>query len=231
MQIVVKGAQLRHQHHALVDDGAAGEGTDVGAGLLLFKLAAEDVEAAVERFPGGGVRGTGEKALADAGHGAPRRGAQQFRAAGHVAPAKHIKPLRLRQRIEDAARVVRGDPVVRQKEHAHGVFAFPAEENARLRRPAGKERVRQAREDAHAVAGGARGVAAGAVRQAFDDGQRIGYGAVGGLSAQVDHRAHAAGFVFHLRVVERTGACHGVFLHCHAFDASIFAAIPGSFRP
>ena len=79
--------------------------------------------------------------------------------------------------------------------------------------------------------GGARGVAAGAVRQPFDDGQRIGYGAVGGLSAQVDHRAHAAGFVFHLRIVERTGACHGVFLHCYVFDASIFAAISGSFRP
>ena len=231
LQIVVKGAQLRHQHHALVDDGAAGEGTDVGAGLLLFKLAAEDVEAAVERFPGGGVRGPGEEALADAGHGAPRRGAQQFRAAGHVAPAKHAKPLCRRQRIENAARVVRGDPVVRQEEHAHGVFAFPAEKNARLRRPAGKEHVRQAREDAHAVAGGARGVAAGAVRQPFDDGQRVGYGAVRGLTAQVDHRAHAAGSVLHLRVVERIGARHGVFLHCHAFEASIFAASSGSFSP
>lgn len=140
-------------------------------------------------------------------------------------------PSARRQGIEDAADVLHGDLVVRQKEHAHGVFAFSAEGNARFRRPAGKERVRQAREDAHAVAGGARGVAAGAVRQPFDDGQRVGYGAVGGLSAQVDHRAHAAGFVFHLRVVERTGACHGVFLHCHAFDASIFAAISGSFNP
>ena len=231
LQIVVKGAQLRHQHHALVDNGAAGEGADISVGLLLFELPSEDVKAPVERLLAGGIPRAGEKALADAGHAAPRQRAQQFRMAGHVAPEEHAQAFRRRQGIEDAADVLHGDLVVRQKEHAHGVFAFSAEGNARFRRPAGKERVRQAREDAHTVAGGARGVAASAVCQPFDDGQRVGYCAVRGLSAQVDHRTHAAGFVFHLRIVERISGRHGGFLQVHAFDCKIFAARSVSFKP
>lgn len=65
----------------------------------------------------------------------------------------------------------------------------------------------------------------------FDDGQRVGYCAVRGLSAQVDHRTHAAGFVFHLRVVERISGRHGGFLQVHAFDCKIFAARSVSFKP
>ena len=48
LQIVVEGAQLAHQHHARVDDGAGGQRADVGVGVLLFKHAAQYVQFSVK---------------------------------------------------------------------------------------------------------------------------------------------------------------------------------------
>ena len=233
LQIVVKGAQLRHQHHALVDNGAAGEGADISVGLLLFELPSEDVKAPVERLLAGGILAGGRESTGGCGAccAAPTRPAIPDGRARRARGARACPPPPPENR-----RCGRCSPR-RSRRPAKRTCPRRIRLLRRGTTPAsaaqlGKERVRQAREDAHAVAGGARGVAASAVRQPFDDGQRVGYCAVCGLSAQVDHRAHAAGFVFHLRVVERISGRHGGFPPgCYAFDCKIFAARSVSFKP
>ena len=123
--------------------------------------------------------------------------------AGHVAPAQHRDALRGRELIEYAADVLYADLVLRQKEHPDAIVAGLAEGDAFLPRPCGEEFVGKPGHDAHAVAGGAEGVAARAVGQALHDGQRLIHGAVRGPAAQIDDRADAAGFVLQFGVVER----------------------------
>ena len=89
LKIIIEGAQLRDQHHSLVYNGSARKGADISVGLLLFKDAAQNIEPAVEFNAMFNPIGTGDKALADAGHGSARARAQQLRMTGNIAPCDH----------------------------------------------------------------------------------------------------------------------------------------------
>ena len=231
VQIIVEGAQLGDQHHALVHDGAAGEGADVGIGLLFFKESAQNVELAVEFNAVRQILRTGNKALADAGHGSACACPQQLRMAGNIPPRDYAKLQRCGKIIKDAADVFHGDFIVRKKEHADGIVVGIAELNAVLPCPGGKQFVGQLGQDPYAVAGCAQCVAAGAVSEALYNRQRIAHRAVGSSSAQINHRANAAGFMLHLGIVQRIGSCHGVFLRISSifqYQRGIFGQLHAS---
>ena len=183
LQIVIEGTKLADQHHALIDNGAAGERTNIGVRVLLFKYPAQNIEPPVKILPGGDRRGTLQKALADAGHGAPRPGPQLGGVAGHVPPAQNGNGFGGGQLLENAADVAHPHLVLRQKKHAHAVVAGAAQGNAFLLCPGGEQGVGKLGHDAHAVARGAQSVAARPVGQALHNGKRLVYGAVGGFAA------------------------------------------------
>ncbi len=201
LKVVVEGAQLTYQHHALIDNGAAGQGADIGVRILLFKHPAQYIKPPVKVRAGGDRSGTGQEALADAGHGAARPGPQLGRVAGHVPPAQDSQPLRDGELPKDPADVFRAYFVFRQEKHADAVVPGAAQDDSFLHGPGGKQGVGQLGHDAHAVAGGAQGVAARPVRQALHDGQRLVHGAVGALAAQIHDGAHAAAFVLQFFMV------------------------------
>ena len=63
--------------------------------------------------------------------------------------------------------------------------------------------MRNLHHEAHAVAGFAAGVLAGAVLELFDDFERVVHGAVRLLAADADHRADAAGVVLKGGIIQR----------------------------
>ena len=213
LKIIVECAKLRNQHHALVDDGAAGQGTNIGIGILFFKCSAQDIEPAVEFNAMLDSIGTGNKALPDAGHGSACACSQQFWMAGDAAPCDYRKTLRISQFFKDAACLTGSDFIVRQKEHADAIVAGIAEMNVMILGPPGKKPVRQLRQYADAVACGSRGVASGTVRKTLYNRKSIRHRAVRSPFAQINHRTHAAGFMFHSWIIQRIGSCHGSSLH------------------
>ncbi len=92
--------------------------------------------------------------------------------------------------------------VLGHKEHANAVIAGIPQLPAVLCGPGGEQSVGKLRQHAHAVARGSQGVAAGAVCQALHDRQRVRNRLMTPLSGQIHHGANAAGFMFHLRIVE-----------------------------
>ena len=200
-QVVVEGAQLGHQHHALVDDGAAGQGAHICPRVLLFKAAAQHVQLAVEGQTLRNVLRSLDKALHDGGHRASRTRAQNFRAAGHVAPADQAQSL-LRGGSFHRPLDLFHFQVFGHKEHANAVIAGIPQLPTVLCGPGGEQSVGKLRQHAHAVARGSQGVAAGAVCQALHDRQRVRNRLMTPLSGQIHHGANAAGFMFHLRIVE-----------------------------
>ena len=123
LEIVVEGAQLADQHHALVHDGFAGQGADIGIRILLFKHPAQNIEPPVKIRAGGDGSGTIQKALPDAGHGAAGSGAQLGRMAGHVPPAKNSQSFRNGQLLKNAADVFHAHLIFRQEKHPHAVIS------------------------------------------------------------------------------------------------------------
>ena len=53
LKIVVEGSQLINQHHALVDDGPAGQGAYIGVRILAFKQPTQDKKPPVKLLTGG----------------------------------------------------------------------------------------------------------------------------------------------------------------------------------
>ena len=105
--------------------------------------------------------------------------------------------------------------VLREEEHANAIFALVAEADVHLFRDFGEELVADLQHDAHAVAGLALSVLAGAVLQSLDDGQCIADGLVALAALDVHHSADAAGVVLKLGVIQAEG--RGVFrimFHC-----------------
>ena len=214
LQVVIERAQLIHQHHALVDDGAGGQGADIGICILLLKDPAQHIEPAFKVDPGGDVLRAGQKALANPRHGAAGAGAQLSRMAGHGPPAQDGQTFGGSQPVEDAPGALRSHFILRQKEHPHAVVAGVAQRDALFPGPGSEQAVGKLGHDAHAVAGGARGVAARPVGQALHNGQRLVHGAMGGFSRQVHHGADAAALVFQFLVIEGILRIpHGFILH------------------
>ena len=201
LEIVIERAQLADQHHALIHDGFAGQGTDVGIGILLFKHPAQNIEPPVKIRAGGDGSGTIQKALPDTGHGAAGSGSKLGRMAGHVPPAQNRQPFGGSKLLKNAADVLRAHLVLRQEKHAHAVITGIAQTDAFLLGPGRKQGMGQIGHDAHAVAGGAQGVAARPMGQALHDGQRLIHGAVGAFAAQIHDGPHATAFVLQFFVI------------------------------
>ena len=205
LQVGVEQPQLLDQEHALVDDGAAGQAADVGLAAALLKHAAHHVQAAVKGDAGAHAGGFCHKALPDAGHAVPRLAAQNFRAGGHLPPAQKAQTLFLADDLKQLFRLVALQFVLREKEHAHAVFPLSAQGNAQ---PGGRfleEFVADLQKDAHAVAGFALGVLAGAVLQMLHDLQGVVQRLVALAALDVHHRADAAVVVLKFRVVQPGG--------------------------
>ena len=95
--------------------------------------------------------------------------------------------------------------VLGEEEHTNAVFALVAKADVQLVGHLGKEAVADLQHDAHAVAGLALGVLAGAVLKALHDGQRIADGLVALAALDVHDRTDAAVVMLKLGAVQPGG--------------------------
>ena len=202
-QVGVELPQLSHQEHALVHDGPAGEGADVGVDIGLLKLPADHIQLPVKVQAPGAVRGPGHKALADAGHAVQGLLAQHLRVGGHLPPAQEGQPLFGRDDLQHLLglgplQLVRGE-----EEHPHAVVPGTAQVDAVCGGHLHHQLLGHLDHQAHAVSGLAGGVLAGPVLQLLHDFQGAVHSGVGGRPLQIHHGADAAGIVFHPGIIDR----------------------------
>ena len=205
LKIGIERAQLRHQHHALVDDRARGQRAGVRIGRGLFKAAAQHIQFPVERRAAPGLLRTRHKALNDCGHTLPRAAPEQPGTERHIAPGDEAKLFCAAGGFE---RGLFGGRAGGEEEHGDAVIALFAQLYSLRRRPAAEQGMGNLGHNAHAVAGRALRVAARAVRQPFHDGQRLIDRAVIASAVQIDDRADAAGVVLHALVIQRIELPH-----------------------
>ena len=206
LQIGIKTAQLLHKEHALVYDGTAGKGGNVGIGDGLLKLPAHDVQPPVKVQSGGHALRPPDKALGDIGHTGQGLLPQYFRPRGHIAPEQQLHALLAQQDLKQLHAAASPDPVLGQEKHAHAVIPWPAQVDATLLPHGGEKLVGHLEQYAHAVAGLSGSVPARTVAQLLHDGERVADGLMAGLALQVHHSADAAG------VVLKSGVVQGLFL-------------------
>ena len=215
LQIEVEQAQIVDQEHALVHDGAAGQAGHIGAVAGLLEHAADDVELAVKVDALAHLGGLFDEALPDGGHTVAGFLAHGVGVHGDLAPGEELQPLLAGDELEQLHGLSTQVLVLREEEHANAIFALIAEADVHLFRDFGEELVADLQHDAHAVAGLALSVLAGAVLQPLDDGQCIADGLVALAALDVHHSADAAGVVLKLGVIQAEG--RGVFrimFHC-----------------
>ena len=97
--------------------------------------------------------------------------------------------------------------VLGEEEHPHPVLTLAADGDVQLVGDLGEKFVADLQQDAHAVAGPALGVLAGAVLQMLDDGQRVADRLVALAAVDIHHRADAAGVVLEPGVIQAGGGC------------------------
>jgi len=198
-------ADLFGHEHALVDDGAAGEGTGVvevvlsGAADLVVGLLAQDEELALEVLVGGAVGRAAEEGLADDGLAGDGGLAEGGVVDGDGAPAEDGEAEGLGEvgegRLGRGADLgVRGDV-----EHAHAVVAGLREVG---RAVLGEEPVGELEQDARAVTGVGLAAAGAAVIQVHQDGEGLLDDIVRTLALHLANEADAAGVVLKLGVVK-----------------------------
>ena len=198
LQIRIELPQLPDQKQALIDDRPAGHGHDVGAGDGVLILAPGQIQPAVKIQPARCRVRAADEALRDVGHAAPGLFAQDLRTDRHVPPEQQLQPLAREDHLQQLPAAHALERVLREEDHGRAVIARVRERLPRLLRRLLKQRVRQLRHDADAVAGGAVGVLAGAVRELFDDLQRAVERFMCSLSADIDNSADAAGVMLRL---------------------------------
>ena len=158
-QVGVVGIEPCREHHALVADGAGGEGDDVEAAApeapALDRARddlADDEELALERVHVRAARPAADEHLADPGLAGLDALAEDGGVDRHVAPAEEALPLRrdgLRERLlAGAAGVV----VLRQEHHPHAVAARRGEIDAKPRAFLAKQPVGELDQDPGPVA-------------------------------------------------------------------------------
>ena len=158
-QLEVELLDLRGQHQALVDDGAAGEGRNVeislpsmsDVGHLVFSAAADEIEQALE-----GVLihalGTADEELLDIGLRSAGFAADGVTVDGRVAPAQNLQAFCGCDAFEDAFALETAVLVNGKKDHGHAVRAGTGQLDTELAAFAGEEDVRDLDENAGAVA-------------------------------------------------------------------------------
>ena len=215
LQVEVEQTQIVDEEHALVHDGAAGQAGHISAVAGLFEHPADDVELAVEVDALAHLGGLLDEALPDGRHAVAGFLAHGVRVHGDLAPCEELEALFAGHQLEQLHGLCPQMLVLREEEHTDAVFALVAEADVHFVGHFGEELVADLEHDAHAVAGLALGVLAGAVFQPLDDGQRIADGLVTLAALDVHHRADAAGVVLELGVIQAKG--RGVFrkfFHC-----------------
>ena len=202
LEVGVELAQLAHQEHALVDDGPAGEGGNVGVDIGLLKHPADHIELAVKGQALLAAVGPLHEALADDGHAGAGLFTQHLRMGGHIPPAQEGHALLGHDDLQHLLGLGPPQRVGGEEEHTHAVIPLAAQADALGGGCLHHELVGHLEHDAHAVAGLAGGVLAGAVLQLFHDFQRVVHSFVCLDALQADHGADAAGVVLQLGVIE-----------------------------
>ena len=215
LQVKVEQAQIVHQEHALVDDGAAGQAGHIGAVAGLLEHAAHDVQAAVKLDALAYLGGLFDEALPDGGHTVPCLLAHGVGVYRHLAPCQKLQPLLAGDYLEQLHGLCPQVLILGEEEHSHAVLPLVAQPDVQFLGYLGEELVADLQQDAHAIAGLALGVLTGAVLQPLHNGQRIVHGLVTFASLDVHHSADAAGIVLKLWVVQTKGG----FLLCKVFHS------------
>ena len=215
LQISVEAAQVVHEEHALIHDGAAGQAGHIGAVAGLLEHAAHNVQAAVKLNALAYLGGLFDEALPDGGHAVPRLLPHGIGVYGHFAPCQKLQSLLAGDHLEQLHGLCPQVLVLGEEEHTHAVLPLVAQPDVQLLGHLGEELVADLQQDAHAVAGLALGVLTGAVLQPLHDGQCIVHRLVAFTSLDVHHSADAAGIVLELRVVQTKGG----FLLCKVFHS------------
>ena len=202
LQVGVELPQLVDQEHALVDNGAAGQAGHIGAAGSLLKDPADDVQPPVKVDALADLGGLLDEALPDGGHAVPCLLAHHVGIHGHFAPGQEVQALFPGDDFKQFHGADAEMFVLREEEHTHTVFPLAADVDVQLVGDLGEELVADLEQDAHAVAGFAFGVLAGAVFQMFHDGQRIADRLMAFAALDVHHGADAAGIVLKPGIIQ-----------------------------
>ena len=121
LEVLVKPPELVDQEHALIDNGAAGEGADIGGVGGLLKDPAGDIELPVEVDPPCSPVGPPHKALFDAGHLCQSLAAQDGGLHRDAPPAEELHSLFFHNDLEHLLGLAPLEPVLREEEHPDAV--------------------------------------------------------------------------------------------------------------
>ena len=201
-QVRVELPQLPHQEHALVHDGPAGEGANVGVHIGLLELPADHIQLPVKVQATGAVYRPGHKALADAGHTVQGLPAQHLRMGGHIPPAQEVQPLLGRDDLQHLLGLGPLQRVCGEEEHAHAIIPGAAQGDALGGGRLHHQLVWHLNHQPHAVTGLAGGVFTCPVLQLFHDLQGTVHCGVGRRALQIDHGADAAGVVLPQGIID-----------------------------
>ena len=213
LQVGIEQAQIMHEEHALVNDGAAGQAGHIGAVAGLLEHAAHDIQLAVKINALAHLGGLFDEALPDGGHAVAGLLANSVRVHGNLAPCKKLKALFAGDHLEQLHGLRTQMLALREEEHAHAIFALVAKADVQLFGHFGEELVADLQHDAHAVTGLAFSILAGTMLQPLHNGQRIVHRLMALASLDIHHSANAACIVLKLWVIQTKG----VFLLCKVF--------------
>ena len=110
-----------HQEHALVNQGAGGEGADVGLVVALLEDPADDIELPVKVQPLGNVLGALYKALPNGWHGLLGPAAQDFGIHRHLPPAQEGNALLGADHLAELLSLAALQPILGEEEHANAI--------------------------------------------------------------------------------------------------------------
>jgi len=230
LQVGVEQAQVVHQEHALVDDGAAGQAGHIGAVAGLLEHAAHHIQFAVKVDALAHLGGLFDEALPDGGHAVAGFLAHGVRVHGHLAPGQELQPLLAGDHLEQLHGLGAHVLVLGEEEHAHAVFPLVAKADVEFIGHLGEKFMADLQQNAHAVTGLALGVLTGAVLQPLHDAQSVVHGLVALAALDVHHSADAAGIVLKLWIVQAKGVrllCKVLHSLSHPFDTPD-CALPGA---
>ena len=208
-QLEVELLNLRGQHQALVDDGAAGERGDVEVvlaldlrgGNLVFSAAADAIEQALE-----GVfvqpSGRGHKQLLDVRLRGARFAADGVAVHRRIAPAEDGQAFFLGDALEDAFALQAAVLVHGQKTHGHAISARLGQLHAQLAALARKKDVGNLNQDARAVARLRIAARRAAMGEVDEDLKALADDVVAFFAANAGDQAHAAGVVLIAWMIE-----------------------------
>ena len=230
LQVGVEQAQVVHQEHALVDDGAAGQAGHIGAVAGLLEHAAHHIQFAVKVDAFAHLGRLFDEALPDGGHAVAGFLAHGVRVHGHLAPGQELQPLLAGDHLEQLHGLGAHVLVLGEEEHAHAVFPLVAKADVEFIGHLGEKFMADLQQNAHAVTGLALGVLTGAVLQPLHDAQGVVHGLVALAALDVHHSADAAGIVLKLWIVQAKGVrllCKVLHSLSHPFDTPD-CALPGA---